>query len=98
MAHKRLEFFAGNRDGFLIAEADLELRGPGEMFGLRQSGLPELKVANISRDRDLLESTRELVRQLFDEKESEKLDSGSNKLYKFLEQTVMDRSANLGGG
>jgi len=98
MAHKRLEFFAGNSDGFLIAEADLELRGPGEMFGLRQSGLPELKVANISRDRDLLETTRELVRRLFAEKETEKLDSGSDKLYKFLEQTAMNRSDNLGGG
>ncbi|NQV04367.1 MAG: DNA helicase RecG, partial [Candidatus Omnitrophica bacterium] len=38
-----------------IAEEDLEIRGPGEFFGTRQHGLPELKIGNIIRDRDLLE-------------------------------------------
>ena len=39
-------------DGFVIAEKDLELRGPGEFLGTRQSGLPELAVANLARDGD----------------------------------------------
>jgi ATP-dependent DNA helicase RecG len=42
-------------DGFKIAELDLELRGPGEFFGTRQAGMPSLRVANIVRDRELLE-------------------------------------------
>jgi ATP-dependent DNA helicase RecG len=45
-------------DGFKIAEADLELRGPGEFFGTRQSGLPEFRVADLLRDAPLLEEAR----------------------------------------
>jgi ATP-dependent DNA helicase RecG len=42
-------------DGFQIAELDLELRGPGEFFGTRQAGMPSFQVANLIRDRKLLE-------------------------------------------
>jgi ATP-dependent DNA helicase RecG len=50
----RLEVMAETNDGFVIAERDLEIRGPGEFLGTRQSGLPELAVANLARDQDLL--------------------------------------------
>jgi len=50
----RLEVMAETSDGFLIAECDLEIRGPGEFLGTRQSGLPELAVANLARDQDLV--------------------------------------------
>jgi ATP-dependent DNA helicase RecG len=45
-------------DGFKIAEIDLELRGPGEFFGTRQSGLPSLQIANLMTDGDLLTIAR----------------------------------------
>jgi ATP-dependent DNA helicase RecG len=45
-------------DGFQIAELDLELRGPGEFFGTRQAGMPSFQVANIIRDRQLLEAAK----------------------------------------
>jgi ATP-dependent DNA helicase RecG len=50
----RLEVMAETNDGFVIAERDLEIRGPGEFLGTRQSGLPELAVANLARDQDVL--------------------------------------------
>ncbi len=46
-------------DGFKIAEADLELRGPGELLGSRQSGLPGFRIANIARDLSILQKARE---------------------------------------
>jgi ATP-dependent DNA helicase RecG len=47
-----------SNDGFQIAELDLELRGPGEFFGTKQAGIPSFRVANIIRDRELLEAAK----------------------------------------
>jgi ATP-dependent DNA helicase RecG len=58
-ARERLNAFSRTTDGFRIAEEDLRLRGPGEFFGTRQSGMPDLRAANIIRDADLLEKARE---------------------------------------
>ena len=49
-------------DGFRIAEEDLRLRGPGEILGVRQSGLPELKIADYLRDEKLLDTARKDAR------------------------------------
>lgn len=56
---RRLQVMEDTTDGFKIAEADLEIRGPGEFLGTRQSGLPDFKVANIIRDSELLQKARE---------------------------------------
>jgi ATP-dependent DNA helicase RecG len=55
---RRLHAMVRTNDGFQIAELDLELRGPGEFFGTRQAGLPNFRVANLIRDRQLLESAK----------------------------------------
>ena len=55
---ERLKALTDTTDGFLIAEKDLELRGPGDFFGTRQSGLPTLRVGDIVRDHQLMEEAR----------------------------------------
>jgi ATP-dependent DNA helicase RecG len=57
-AKKRLQVMAEATDGFRIAEADLEIRGPGDFLGTRQAGLPDFRVANILRDGRILEEAR----------------------------------------
>ena len=57
-AQRRIAAMTGTNDGFRIAEVDLELRGPGDFFGTRQSGLPEFRVADLLRDGGLLEEAR----------------------------------------
>ena len=65
-ARERLKAMAGSNDGFLIAERDLELRGPGDFFGTRQSGLPRLRTGDLVRDRDIMEDAHREARQLVD--------------------------------
>jgi ATP-dependent DNA helicase RecG len=57
-AERRVQAMTETNDGFRIAEVDLQLRGPGEFFGTRQSGLPEFRVADLLRDGALLEEAR----------------------------------------
>ncbi len=57
-ARQRLKVMEGTTDGFRIAEADLELRGPGDFLGTRQAGLPDFRVAHILRDARILEEAR----------------------------------------
>ena len=58
-ADARLNAMVQTQDGFALAELDLQQRGPGEFFGTKQAGLPEFRVANLARDRDLLELARQ---------------------------------------
>ena len=64
LGRERLAIMRETTDGFLIAEKDLELRGPGEMLGTRQTGLLQFKVADLMRDADLLPVVREAAQQL----------------------------------
>jgi len=54
LAKERLKIIYENQDGFLIAENDLKIRGPGEIIGTRQSGIPGLRIANLIEDADLV--------------------------------------------
>jgi ATP-dependent DNA helicase RecG len=64
MARSRLKIIFENNDGFAIAQHDLRLRGPGELLGARQSGVPMLRFADISADEDLLEQARRAADEL----------------------------------
>jgi ATP-dependent DNA helicase RecG len=66
-ARERLKTMASTSDGFVIAERDLELRGPGDVFGTRQSGLPKLRTGDLVRDRDIMESAHHEARRLVEE-------------------------------
>lgn len=58
LAEERLNAMVRTQDGFELAELDLSIRGPGEFFGTRQAGLPDFRVANLLRDRELLEMAK----------------------------------------
>ena len=57
-AEERIKTMVETQDGFRIADVDLQLRGPGEFFGTKQSGLPAFRVADVIRDREMLELAR----------------------------------------
>jgi ATP-dependent DNA helicase RecG len=58
-ARQRLDALASTNDGFVIAERDLEIRGPGDFFGTRQSGLPTLRVGDLLRDQAIMADARQ---------------------------------------
>jgi ATP-dependent DNA helicase RecG len=63
-ARARIEVLCGCSDGFRIAEEDLRLRGPGELFGRRQSGLPGFRFGDLRRDVPLLERARGMAEEV----------------------------------
>lgn len=65
-AEERLQAMVRTQNGFEIAELDLQQRGPGEFFGTRQAGMPNFRVANLLRDRDILELARNEARNVLE--------------------------------
>lgn len=80
---KRMKIMTSSTDGFVISQKDLEMRGPGEYFGKRQSGVPEFKVADIVEDEAALEAARYEATLILVEE-----DFISNQKYKYLRQLV----------
>ena len=64
---ERLKVLARTADGFRIAEEDLKLRGPGDFFGSRQHGLPQLHIADLAGDMALLQQAQQAARQVLEE-------------------------------
>ena len=61
---ERMKVMQKTNDGFEISETDLKLRGPGEFFGTRQHGIPQLKIANLYKDADMLSLSQEAAKEL----------------------------------
>ena len=88
-AAERLRLFAATDDGFRIAEEDMRLRGQGDLFGERQSGLPAFRFADLARDATLLLAARDLARSMV---ERDPLLAGATRIREELEQRYGDRA------
>jgi ATP-dependent DNA helicase RecG len=77
VARERMKVMEKTSDGFVISEKDLELRGPGDFFGTRQHGIPDLKIANLYRDTDILKKAQEAALKLLETDRS--LESPENR-------------------
>lgn len=64
---KRMETMCASNDGFYISEQDLKLRGPGDFFGTRQHGLPEMRIANLFEDRNILRLSQRAAKSIIDD-------------------------------
>ncbi len=73
IARERMRILQKSTDGFYISEKDLELRGPGEFFGTKQHGIPDLKIANLFTDIDILKLAQQRAKEIL-EKDSLLLD------------------------
>ncbi|HZF07359.1 MAG TPA: ATP-dependent DNA helicase RecG [Thermoanaerobaculia bacterium] len=95
---RRLEVFAATTDGFAIAEADLAIRGPGDLLGTRQAGLPTFRVADVRQDLEWLEKARDDARELLARMEADADAPAFAELRRRVEPWAEGRSRRLGGG
>ncbi len=70
VTRKRMKIMCESNDGFYISEEDLKLRGPGDFFGTRQHGLPEMKIANLFEDREILKKAQDCAEEIIKEDEN----------------------------
>lgn len=89
---KRMETMCMSNDGFYISEQDLKLRGPGDFFGTRQHGLPEMRIANLFEDADILKLSQEAAAEIIAEDahlEGEKYSGLKRRCSKIFEEEVI---------
>jgi ATP-dependent DNA helicase RecG len=91
-ARARIETLTTTQDGFVVAERDLELRGPGDLIGTRQWGAPRMRVADLQRDGELLARARH---HAFEYVRSLETDSGARALREFVEGEGWERRFGL---
>ena len=94
LGKQRAEIIASSSDGFYIAEKDLEMRGPGEFFGTKQHGLPELTVADLARHMPILNSLREDVKDILQADPS--LEAPENRLIALGVERMFGKIAEAG--
>lgn len=92
-AHHKLEAIARLANGFDVAEEDLELRGPGDYCGIRQSGMPELRVADLVRDQVLLRNAKDDAQEMI--AQDPNLDNPEHQLLQQLLQRYLAKSAEM---
>jgi ATP-dependent DNA helicase RecG len=91
LAEERLNAMVRTQDGFELAELDLTLRGPGEIFGTRQAGLPEFRVASLVRDRQLLELAKQEAARFVAEQGSEATEAERARVRSHLKEAWQRR-------
>lgn len=94
VGRRRLQVFESTTDGFRIAEADLEIRGPGELLGTRQSGVPVFRAANLVRDQEWLQRARSDARELMGQETDPRLKA----LFDRVRPRAMNRYQQFAGG
>jgi ATP-dependent DNA helicase RecG len=93
-AQKRMDTMVASNDGFILAEVDLQLRGPGDLMGTQQSGALALKIADLARDGQIVQLAREKAREILDEDES--LSQDKNRMLKETMLAVLQGKPNWG--
>ena len=93
VAQERLGIMAKTNNGFIIAEKDLEIRGPGELLGTKQSGLPEFRIGNLVRDQSILDKARAAAEFYLTERASA---AETKKMIKYLAETNRFGLASVG--
>ncbi|HOK44171.1 MAG TPA: helicase-related protein, partial [Thermoclostridium caenicola] len=94
ISRQRMEILAKSNDGFVISEKDLELRGPGDIFGVRQHGLPEFRIANLYRDMEVLKDVQKAAQYIMAEELLEK-DEAWRPLARRVELMVKEKLQDL---
>lgn len=93
VARERMKVMEQTSDGFVISEKDLELRGPGDFFGTRQHGIPDMKIANLYKDMDILKQAQEAALKLIEM--DRKLELPQNRLLCKAVQEKFGAAANV---
>jgi len=88
VARERMKIMQKTNDGFIISEKDLELRGPGEFFGTRQHGIPDLKIANLYKDIEILKKAQEAAFEILERDRLLESDENSKLREKVYEKIV----------
>lgn len=91
-ARRRLETMCRTNDGFEIAEVDMEIRGPGDVMGTQQSGVPDLQMADLMRDREMMVTARYIAGQILEEDPT--LDSPKNQILKINLDRILEGRPN----
>ena len=91
-ARRRLETMCRTNDGFEIAEVDMEIRGPGDVMGTQQSGIPDLQMADLMRDRDLMITARYIAGNILEE--DPKLELAKHQILKINLDRILEGRTN----